>query len=252
MCVGTANTSRHGDLSETVAREVGGRLRGRRKEVALGRLRTLTILLTIGGWGTATEGAPPAQAGPATDAAASAPATVPPVKYLEAGAKLFNSGQYALAAKYINAANQFRDRLKPSEQVVLDAYMKELAKAPADPAAPTTAAAPVEATAPLALVTQAPAPAAAASVTDVAAPSASVPDLAPAEPAATPDPVAPVADATANGASAPRAATIPVPTPPPGADAKAQAHWLLAAARNQIKAGDYDDATAKVAQRACP
>ena len=39
--------------------EVGGCLRERRKEVALGRLRTLTTLLILGAWGAATDGAPP-------------------------------------------------------------------------------------------------------------------------------------------------------------------------------------------------
>src|SRR5947209_498770 len=98
-------------MSETVAREVGGRPRVRRKEVALGRLRTLTILLSLGAWGAATDGAPPDSAAPATDAAARPPSPVPPVKYLEAGAKLFNGGQYDLAAKYIGAAQSYRDQL---------------------------------------------------------------------------------------------------------------------------------------------
>ena len=39
-----------------------------------------------------------------------------------------------------------------------------------------------------------------------------------------------------------------VPPPPAGADTKAQARWLLATAREQIRAGNYDDAAAKVAQ----
>ena len=56
-----------GFARKTVAREVGGRARKRRKEVALGRLRTLTILLTLGAWGAATEGAPPGDAATPTD-----------------------------------------------------------------------------------------------------------------------------------------------------------------------------------------
>ncbi len=52
----------------------------------------------------------------------------PPVKYLEAGAKLFNTGQYELAAKYLDAANRYRDQLQQDERVMLDAYLKELAK----------------------------------------------------------------------------------------------------------------------------
>ena len=39
----------------------------------MGRLRTLTILLTLGAWGAATDGAPPDGSAPATDAAARRP-----------------------------------------------------------------------------------------------------------------------------------------------------------------------------------
>ena len=99
----------------------------------MGRLRTLTMLLTLGAWGAATEGAPPDNAAPSTTAAgARAPAPVAPVKYLEAGARLFNSGQYDQAAKYINAAQTYRDQLSPSEQTVLDAYLREMANTPSD------------------------------------------------------------------------------------------------------------------------
>ncbi len=86
------HVSRCGGMSETVAREVGGRLRERRKEVALGRLRILAIPLILGAWGAATDGAPPNEVAPATSPTRP-PAPVPPVKYLEAGAKLFNNGQ---------------------------------------------------------------------------------------------------------------------------------------------------------------
>ena len=126
------HVSRRGGTSETVAREVGGRLRERRKEVALGRLRFLTILLILGAWGVAaTDGAPPDSAAAPPTQAARPPAPVPPVKYLEAGASLFNSGQYGLASKYIKAAQMYRDQLTESEQTVLDAYLKEIAKVPA-------------------------------------------------------------------------------------------------------------------------
>jgi type II secretory pathway component GspD/PulD (secretin) len=182
----------------------------------LGRLRTLTILLTLGAWGAATEGAPPDNAAPATDAAAKPPAPVPPVKYLEAGARLFNSGQYDLAAKYISAAQTYRDQLSASEQTVLDAYLREMAKAPAEPS-PALAAQP-----------QPPAPAPA--VVEA--------------PAATADPAA--ASAVADSGAA--ASTIPAPSATAGVDTRAQAKWLLASAREQITAGNYDGAAAKIAQ----
>ena len=74
----------------------------------MGRLKTLTILLTLGAWGAATEGAPPTDAAPQADPSARPPSPVPPVKYLEAGARLFNSGQFTLAAKYLDAAKMYR------------------------------------------------------------------------------------------------------------------------------------------------
>ena len=52
---------------------------------------------------------------------------MPPIKYLEAGSRLFNSGQIDLAAKYINAAQMYRDQLQADEQTMLDAYLRNLA-----------------------------------------------------------------------------------------------------------------------------
>ncbi len=73
------------DISRAVAREVGGRPCERRKEVALGRLKTVSLILILGAWGAAAHGA-------ALDDAATAPAAanrpappVRPIKYLEAG-----------------------------------------------------------------------------------------------------------------------------------------------------------------------
>src|SRR6516164_7170615 len=100
----------------------------RRKEVALGRLSTLTVILIFGVWGAATEGAFPDDAAPSPAPAARKPAPVPPTKYLD-------------------AAQMYRDQLQGDEQASLDAYLKELAKVqaspqPAAPAAPAAAAAP--------------------------------------------------------------------------------------------------------------
>ena len=67
----------------------------------MGRLRTLTTLLILGAWGAATDGAPPDDAAAPTSATRPKP-PVPPVRYLKAGADLYNNGQYALAAKYLS------------------------------------------------------------------------------------------------------------------------------------------------------
>ena len=87
----------------------------------------------------------------ATSATRQAP-PAPPIKYLEAGSQLFNSGDAAkleLAAKYLQAADRYRDMLEPDERTTLDAYLKELGKAKAAMAAapPTAAAEPTAAAA---------------------------------------------------------------------------------------------------------
>src|SRR5262245_54931065 len=91
----------------------------RRYEVALGRLSTLTVILIFGVWGAATEGAFPDDAASSPAPAARKPAPVPPIKYLEAGARLFNSGQFEMAAKYLDAAQMYRDQLQDDEQASL-------------------------------------------------------------------------------------------------------------------------------------
>jgi type II secretory pathway component GspD/PulD (secretin) len=94
----------------------------------LGRVRTLTVFLIFGAWGATTEGAALDDAATSPATAARRPAPVPPIKYLEAGAKLFNSGQFELAAKYLDAAQMYRDQLEVDEQSTLEAYLQELAK----------------------------------------------------------------------------------------------------------------------------
>jgi len=99
-----------------------------RKEVGLDRLSTLAILAALG----AAAPALAADATPATPPATSAtPSPRPeppeaPIKYLEAGAKLFNKGRYDLAAKYLGAAHDYRDRLTPNQRIVLDVYREQL------------------------------------------------------------------------------------------------------------------------------
>ena len=64
---------------------------------------------------------------------------MPPIRYLEAGSRLFNSGNFELAAKYLDAAQMYRDQLQQDEQTMLDAYFKELSKVRASIAAGSTA-----------------------------------------------------------------------------------------------------------------
>ena len=105
----------------------------------MGRLSTLTVILIIGAWGAATEGASPDDAVSSSATAARKPAPVPPIRYLEAGSRLFNSGNFELAAKYLDAAQMYRDQLQQDEQTMLDAYLKELSKVQASTAAGSTA-----------------------------------------------------------------------------------------------------------------
>ena len=123
------------DKKRAVARDVGGRRRERRKEVALGRLITVSLILILGAWGGAVNGAFPDDAAAAPSSATRQQPPAPPIKYLEAGARLFNSAadgaQLDLASKYLQAAETYRDQLQTDEQATLDAYLKELAKAKA-------------------------------------------------------------------------------------------------------------------------
>ena len=213
----------------------------------MGRLRTLTILLIVCAWGVATDGAPPDSAAPSTETGARPPAPAPPVEYLKTGARLFNNGQYDLAAKYINAAQSYRDQLSGSEQKVLDAYLREMAKAPADAASRRRPTAPAADPGP------------ATPATPPAASGLNPPGLSLGRrPAPMPTPPARRAGparrrgrsgAVTRAAAAPASSGAGVgPPPPAGADAKAQARWLLAAAREQMRMGGYDDAAAKVSQ----
>ncbi|MBV8610236.1 MAG: hypothetical protein JO034_22595 [Singulisphaera sp.] len=98
----------------------------RREEVAMGRLKVVTILIASGVWGAGVVGAPPDQAAPPTDAASKPPAPVPSIKYLKTGARLFHHRQYAEAGRYLRAADLYRDQLTDIEQIVLDGYLSKL------------------------------------------------------------------------------------------------------------------------------
>ncbi|ADV63192.1 hypothetical protein Isop_2622 [Isosphaera pallida ATCC 43644] len=86
----------------------------------------------------------PAAASPAPTASSAAtptpatrpPAPVPPIQYLQAGARLYNSGQFWKSSRYLQAAHDYRDQLNPEEQVMLDAYLKAIRQVPRDLLAP--------------------------------------------------------------------------------------------------------------------
>jgi len=104
------------------------------------------MVLGVGG-GASTEGATPDDAvASASTTTARKPSPVPPVQYLEAGARLFNSGKFDLAAKYLDAAQMYRDQLEPDHQALLDEYAREMKKVKGAPAA-TAAPAPTPAAA---------------------------------------------------------------------------------------------------------
>ena len=107
------------------------------------RLSALTIIMILGaGGGASTEGATPNDAVASPAATARKPSPAPPIKYLEAGARLFNSGQFDLAAKYLDAAQMYRDQLQADERTMLDAYLKEMSKVKGAAAATVAEAAP--------------------------------------------------------------------------------------------------------------
>ena len=115
----------------------------------MGRLRTVSLILILGAWGGATEGAAPDDAAAAPSTATRQAPPAPPIKYLEAGAKLFNSQKFELASKYLEAANRYRDQLQDDERTMLDAYLAELARVQGRPfaasAAPTASNGPSDA-----------------------------------------------------------------------------------------------------------
>ena len=96
----------------------------------MGRLRTVSLILIL----CASGGATAVAATDDTTSATRQPPPAPPIKYLEAGSQLFNSGdvdKLELASKYLQAADRYRDMLEPDERKTLDAYLKELGKAKA-------------------------------------------------------------------------------------------------------------------------
>ncbi len=149
------------------------------------------------------------------------PPPVAPIKYLETGSRLFNSAspgdtkQLELASKYLEAADRYRDMLKSDEQTMLDAYLKELAKAKAEMASTSAGA---------------------------EAPRAAAPAQAPVA-ATRPQPTS-----TAAATAVPSSAGGPAGPDQigPAVNARARARWLLHEAREQLISHNYDAAQHKV------
>ncbi len=162
----------------------------------MGKLKSLAVVVALGANGGGIMAAPwsdvPASAGRPQP-------PVPPVEYVKAGAKLYNSGDKSTAAKYLKAAEDYRDMLSPEERTILDSYLVKLNGAPKSDDA-------------------------------VARTSSEAPAVA--------------ADAPAQIAQ-----TQAVPANRGGtADAKQKVRWLLKAAREDVRLGDYEAAEAKVAE----
>jgi len=156
-------------------------------------------------------GAAPDDAAAAPPSATRQPPPAPPIKYLEAGARLFNSAmdsaQLDLSSKYLQAADTYRDQLQPDEQATLDAYLKELAKAKAA--------------------------------------VGSAPAAAPAAPSGARPQPATAAAAAERGSATPSSPVIANQVPP-SVDIKQRGRWLLHQAREQLHLGNYDMAQRKV------
>ncbi|HEV3164266.1 MAG TPA: type II secretory pathway, component PulD [Isosphaeraceae bacterium] len=209
----------------------------------MGRLRTLTILLTLGAWGATTDGAPPDDAAPSASSSARPAPPAPPVEYLKAGAKLYQAEKYDMAAKYLKAANDYREQLSTSEQIVLDEYLRALN--PSDTSSAVMTVTPT-ATSPM------PAPtttetAAAPIVSTPAAPTVAA-TTAPTSPSgATPPGAMTTSEAMRAAGGLTPSQAVP-PTMGGTTDDKQKGRWLLRAAREQIHLGNYDDAAAKLAE----
>ena len=186
----------------------------------MGRHRTLTILLTIGAWGAATEGSPLDDASAPPTTSSRAPLAAPASDYLKGGVGLFQKGDTALASKYLKVASDYRDQLQPGEQAQLDDYLAKLKPAPTDPA-----------------VKPASADSKSAATGGFAGGGSGVGGAGGFGGASSPAAASPAA--TARPDSGPSRGT---------SDLKSEARWKLIAAEEQLKQGNYDEATRIVEQ----
>jgi len=212
----------------------------------LGRLRTLAILVGLGAANPAASGAADGPSSPVQGTAAANPATpatrpeppAAPKKYLESGALLFNKRRFDLAAKYLSAAQMYRDRLTPNEQVVLDVYREQLDRYARDQDPARGPAAPAAGEADPAVV----------AASTVGPPAL---DMSAKQPGPDPTTAAPGRPSPAPGppAAGPTPGTTGTQTLRGTTDVKQNARWLLHQAREQISRKQFD-AAEKVAAEA--
>ena len=103
----------------------------------MGRLKSLTILMTLGAWGTATDGAPPDDAAPPASSTVRPQLPEPASKYLKAAQALAKKATQTgskqdsdLAAQYLRVASDYRDQLTSEEQATLDGLSRSAVAAP--------------------------------------------------------------------------------------------------------------------------
>ena len=186
---------------------------------------------------------------------------MPPIRYLEAGSRLFNSGNFELAAKYLDAAQMYRDQLQQDEQTMLDAYFKELSRVRASIAAGSTAtdgAGPAMTAASPAMTPAAVQAAPAMTPAAVQAAPAMTPAAVQAAPAMTPAAVQAAPAMTPAAVQAAPATTRVIQSGDPARgeacdvavtpDVKQHAVWLLHEAREQMAQGNFDAAEKKIAE----
>ena len=218
----------------------------------MSRFTTLALLGMIGAVGSSALGderegtAPPSASAPT--ASARPEPLAPPIKYLEAGASLFNKKRYELSAKYLAVAQVYRDRLTENERVVLDVYQEKLDQYHRE--LPTAAASPPVAEPAQALPVADPNVLAASSssmsrerLSVGSAPTSLEPRTQPAEP-----PPSVLGEAATTRRAGPPGAVRGTESWRDSADSKQKARWLLHQAREQIYRRQYEEAKRTITQ----
>lgn len=224
--------------------------------VALGVATALVFPLPSRADETPPDAQPPvAEAAGQPPVAARPEPPAPPRKYLEAGARLFNTERFDLAASYLRAAHLYRDRLSPSEQIVLDVYRERLAayQSGSSPASKPSS--------PASTVDQEVAPA--ATVVDPVKALARRPDPLEAELFKAITSPGPVGQGDTSSLPSPSGLPTPASTEAIGADpvklqgsaawrdtsdSKQKARWLLQLAREQILKRNFEVAGQAIAE----
>jgi len=194
---------------------------------------------------------------PAAPSTAQAPAAaplprpeppVPPRKYLETGAKLFNKGRYELASKYFEAAELYRDRLTAPEQIVLDTYREKFDSYSQVPKSAEPEKVPVVASGSQdkEVKTASVGGRSAEAAGSIPPASANAPGSAP---AGGPSPSDPFTTAVPEAVEKPAGSQLPSTEGlRVGGDSKQKARWLLQLARDQMFRGQFDASEKTIAE----